>query len=109
MNELLTGLGIDVQSKPIHFSGGKTLHLGGSLNHVASLYRDAIRVSMEEAGTPGLVQSEVYQSPRISRTQLALRATLDVARQVQLRATYGTQLQHVNDTSSLMLLANVSY
>lgn len=109
MNELLTGLGIDVQSKPIYFSGGKRLQWGGSLSHTTSLYRDAIRVSMEELGTPGLVQSEVFASPRINRTQLALQATLDVAKLVQFRATVGTRLQDVNNTSSLMLQAHFRY
>ncbi|AOW12669.1 hypothetical protein LPB72_16715 [Hydrogenophaga crassostreae] len=109
MRELLTGLGIDVQSKPIYLSGGKTLRWGGSLNHVTSLYRDAIRVSMEELGTPGLVQTEEFASPHINRTQLALQATLDVAKQVQLRATYGTQLQNTKDTSNVMLLASFRY
>ena len=109
MNELLTSLGIDVQSKPIYFGGGTKLQLGGSLSHMTSIYRDAITVSMEEVGTPGLVQSEVFQSPRISRTQLALQATMDVAKQVQLRATYGTQLQNINNTSSLLLMATFRY
>ena len=109
MSELLTGLGIDVQSKPMYFGNAKKLQLGGSLNHVTSLYRDAIRVSMEEAGSPGLVQSEVFQSPRINRTQFALQATLDIAKQIQLRATYGTQLQNANDTSSLLLAASFRY
>ncbi len=109
MGELLSGVGIDAQCKPIYLSGGKTLHFGGSLSHTTSLYRDAVRVSMEEAGTPGVVQSEVFQSPRINRTQLALQASLDVAKRVQLSATYGTQLQKVSDTSSVMLMANVRY
>lgn len=109
MSELLTSLGLDVQSKPIYLGGGKKLQLGGSLNHVTSLYRDPIRVSMEETGSPGLVQSEVFQSPRINRTQLALQASLDIARQIQLRATFGTQLQNANDTSTLLLAANFRY
>jgi lysophospholipase L1-like esterase len=109
MGELLSGLGINAQCKPIYLSGGKALHLGGSLSHTTSLYREAVRVSMEEAGTPGVVQSEVFQSPRINRTQLALQASLDVAKRVQLSATYGAQLQKVSDTSSVMLMANVRY
>jgi hypothetical protein len=38
-----------------------------------------------------------------------LQATLDIAKQIQLRATYGTQLQHANDTSSLLLAASFRY
>ena len=109
MNELLSSVGFDVQTSPFYLGGGKKLQLGGSLHHTSSLYRDAITVSMEEAGSPGVVQSEVFQSSRINRTQLALQATLDVAKQIQLRATYGTQLQNVNDTSSLLLLATFRY
>ena len=109
MSELLTGVGVDIQSAPVYLNGRTKLQFGGSLNHLSSLYRDAIRVSMEEAGSLGLVQSEVFQSPKINRTQLSLQASLDLAKQVQLKATYGAQLQDVKSTSSLALLAHFHY
>ncbi len=109
MNELLTGVGVDVQCAPIYLGGRTKLQFGGSLNHISSLYRDAIRVSMEETGSPGLVQSEVFESSAINRTLLNLQASLELAKQVRLQATYGTQLQDVKNTSSLALLANFSY
>jgi hypothetical protein len=34
---------------------------------------------------------------------------MDVAKQIQLRATYGTQLQNINNSSSLLLLATFRY
>ena len=56
---------------------------------------------MEETGSLGLVQSEVFESPKINRTLLSLQASLDLAKQVRLQATYGAQLQDVKNTSSL--------
>lgn len=109
MNELLSGLGLDIQADPIHLAGNKQLRLGGSLYHVQSLHRDSVMVSMQEAGSPGVVQRELFPSAKISRTQLGLQAALDVAKNVRFSATYGTQLQDVKNTSSLLLLANIQY
>ncbi|MCY1552211.1 hypothetical protein D9M68_885930 [compost metagenome] len=109
MNELLSGLGLDIQADPISLAGNKQLRLGGSLYHVQSLHRDSVMVSMQEAGSPGVVQRELFPSAKISRTQLGLQAALDVAKNVRFSATYGTQLQDVKNTSSLLLLANIQY
>ena len=109
MNELLTGLGVDIQSSPVFLNGGAQVQFGGSLNHTSSLYRDAITVSMEESNTAGFVQSEVFESEKINSTLLSLQANVLLNKRVRISATYGTQLQDVKDTSSLAVLAHFSY
>ncbi len=109
MNELLSGVGFDVQSSPVFLNGGAQVQFGGSLNHTSSLYRDAIKVSMEESNTAGFVQSEIFQSEKINATLLSLQANLLLNRQVRLSATYGAKLQDMKDTSSLAVLAHFSY
>ena len=109
VNEWLTGVGVDVQADPIALGGHKQLQFGGSLHHVSSLSRDSVTVSMQESGSPGVVQREIFPLARIERTQLGLHAALNVAKNVQFSATYGTQLQNVKNTSSLMLKAHVRY
>jgi phospholipase/lecithinase/hemolysin len=109
MNELLTGVGVDVQTSPVFLNGGSRLLFGGSLHHTSSLYRDAITVSMEESGTPGVVQSEIFQSPQINTTTLNLQANMILNKQTRFSATYGTELQDVKDTSSLALLAHFNF
>ena len=109
MNELLSGLGVDIQSSPLFLNGGAQLQFGGSLNHRSSLYRDAITVFMEEANTAGFVQSEVIQSEKINSTLLSLQANMLLNKRVRFSATYGAELQDVKDTSSLAILAHFSY
>ncbi|AOW13545.1 hypothetical protein LPB72_11095 [Hydrogenophaga crassostreae] len=109
MNELLSGLGVDIQSSPIFLDRGAKVQFGGSLNHISSLYRDAITVSMEESNTAGFVQSEVFQSEKINATLLSLQANVLLNKQVRISATYGAKLQDVKDTSSLAVLAHFSY
>lgn len=109
VDELLSGLGLDIQSDPIYLGGNRQLQLGGSIHHTASLYRDAIQVSMQETGAPGVVQREVFPTSRISRTQLGLQASLDVARNLRFSASFGARLQDMKSTSSVLLLANFRY
>jgi outer membrane autotransporter protein len=109
VDELLSGLGLDIQSDPIYLGGNRQLQLGGSIHHTASLYRDAIQVSMQETGAPGVVQREVFPTSRISRTQLGLQASLDVARNLRFSAGFGARLQDMKSTSSVLLLANFRY
>jgi hypothetical protein len=109
MNELLSGLGVDIQSSPISLNGGAKVQFGGSLNHTSSLYRDAITVSMEESNTAGFVQTEIFESEDINTTLLSLQANVLLNKKVRLSATYGTELQDVKDTSSLAILAHFSY
>lgn len=109
VNEWLTGVGVDVQADPIALGGQKQLQFGGSLHHVSSLSRDTVTVSMQESGSPGVVQREIFPLAKIERTQLGLQAALSVAKNLQFTATYGTQLQDVKNTSSLMLKAHVRY
>ena len=83
--------------------------IGGSLHHTSSLSRDTVTVSMREAGSPGVVQREVFPLSKVERTQLGLQATMDVARHLQFSATYGAQLQDVRKTQSVVLKANLRF
>lgn len=109
VNEWLSGIGVDLQTDPIALSGQRKLRFGGSLHHAASLSRDTMTVSMREAGSPGVVQREVFPLPKVERTQLGLQATMDVARHLQLSATYGAQLQDVRNTQSVVLKADLRF
>jgi lysophospholipase L1-like esterase len=109
VNEWLTGVGVDVQSDAMPLGANKSLQFGASLNHTASLSRDAVTVSMQEAGSPGVVQRELFPLAKVERTQLGLQAALNLAKNLQVTATYGTQLQDTRNTSSLMLKANIRY
>jgi hypothetical protein len=55
------------------------------------------------------VQREVFPTSRISRTQLGLQASLDVARNLRFSASFGARLQDMKSTSSVLLLANFRY
>jgi hypothetical protein len=102
-------VGVDVQSDPLALGGNKKLHFGASLNHAASLSRDTVTVAMQEAGSPGVVQREIFPLGKVERTELGLQAALSVAKNLQFTATYGTQLQDTRNTSSLVLKANIRY
>lgn len=109
VNEWLSGIGVDLQTDPISLSGQRKLRFGGSLHHVSSLSRDTVTVSMREAGSPGVVQREIFPLSKVERTQLGLQATMDVARHLQFSATYGAQLQDVRNTQSVVLKANLRF
>lgn len=108
VNEWLTGLGFDLQSKPLYL-GGNRVSFGASVRHTYSLRRDATRVAISEAGLPGVVQRDSFANPTINRTQVNLQANMDLGKRVQLSATYGTTLQDAKRQGSAVLSANVAY
>lgn len=109
VNEWLSGVGVDLQTDPLALGGQRKLRFGGSLHHVTSLSRDSVAVSMQESGNSAQVQREVFQLPKVNRTQLGLQAALDMARNLQLSATYGAQLQDVRNTQSVVLKADLRF
>ena len=109
VNEWLSGIGVDLQTDPISLGGQRKLRFGGSLHHVSSLSRDTMTVSMREAGSPGVVQREVFPLPKVERTHLGLQASMEVARRLQLSATYGAQLQDVRNSQSVVLKADLRF
>ncbi|QCB44824.1 GDSL-type esterase/lipase family protein [Hydrogenophaga sp. PAMC20947] len=106
-NELLAGIGLDVGFAPIQFSGGRKLQLGGGINHLQSLHRDSITVGMTEAG--GTQSTEIIQRAKISRTQLALNAKMDVSKRITFRAGYSFELEQPQSTQNVQLQANLSF
>ena len=106
-SELLAGIGLDVDFAPIQFSGGRKLQFGGGINHVQSLQRDAITIGMIEAG--GARSTEIIQRSKVSRTQLALNAKMDVSKRVTFRAGYSVELERPAATQSVQLQANMSF
>lgn len=108
-NEWLSGIGFDWQMAPIHLGHGKKLSFGGSLNHLQSLRRDAVVVSMQEARTPGFTQRETVEREKISRTQLGFNAGMELSKNVNLNAAYATDLSKVKATQNFSLLANLRY
>ena len=106
-SEQLASIGLDVDFAPFLFSGGKKVQLGGGINHLQSLHRDSIKVGMIEAG--GAQSSEIIQRGKVSRTQLALNAKMDVTKKITFTAGYTVELEQPRATQNVQLRANLQF
>lgn len=107
--DVFSGIGFDVQAAPIELSGASKLYLGGGINHVQSANRDMLTVGMREAIAPSVNVSETIPRERIRRTQLALNAQLELAKNIRMGAAYAVDLQKPGETQSIRLTAGLQF
>ena len=108
-NDLLSGIGFDVQFLPLSLGHGRAISFSGGISHTESLRRSSVSVAMTEARQPGLTQREDIQRARLRSTILGLNASMDVARNLNFTASYATDLQRAKESQRVNLLANFQF
>lgn len=108
-SDVLSGIGFDFQFAPLAVGNGSKLTFGGSLSHSESLYRSKVKLAMTEANQPGFTQRESLTRERLRNTMLGLQASLTLNAQVNLTASYATDLQKLKDSQTVRLQANISF
>lgn len=81
-------IGLDLRHEAIRLGNGRHLWLSGGATYRTSLYRDDVSVSMTEAATPGISQTETIERDRIERFDLSLDAIVGLDEDLNLRAAY---------------------
>ena len=107
--DLLSGIGFDLQMLPVDLGYGRVLSLSGSISHTESLRRGSVAVPVSEASRSGLVQREEIERAKLRSTILGFNASLDLSRQLNLSASYATDLQKSKSTQKVSLLANIRF
>lgn len=108
-NELVSGLGVDLQFQPVSLGNGRQLQFGGSLMHRESLNRTPYTVSMREASQPLVTQREFIERKAIKQTYLGLNANMGLTRHLHLNAAYAVDLQQREETQAVQLKAVLSF
>lgn len=108
-NELVSGLGVDLQFQPVSLGNGRQLQFGGSLMHRESLNRTPYTVSMREASQPLVTQRELIERKAIKQTYLGLNANVGLTRHLHLNAAYAVDLQQREETQAVQLKAVLSF
>lgn len=108
-NELVSGLGVDLQFQPVSLGKGRQLQFGGSLMHRESLNRTPYTVSMREASQPLVTQREFIERKAIKQTYLGLNANVGLTRHLHLNAAYAVDLQQREETQAVQLKAVLSF
>lgn len=107
--DLLSGIGFDVQMLPVDLGFGRVLNLSGSVSHTESLRRGSVAVAVSEAARAGLVQRENIERDKLRSTILGFNASLDLNRQLNLSASYATDLQKAKSSQKVSLMANLRF
>lgn len=108
-NELVSGVGVDLQFQPVSLGNGRQLQFGGSLMHRESLNRTPYTVSMREASQPLVTQREFIERKGIKQTYLGLNANVGLTRHLHLNAAYAVDLQQREETQAVQLKAVLSF
>lgn len=107
--DFLTGIGFDVQADPIELSGATRLYLGGGINHLQSAGSNLLTVGMREAIAPNVNIIETIPRERLRRTQLALNAQLELAKNFRMGAAYAVDLQKPGESQSIRVTAGLQF
>lgn len=111
-SEWLSGFGLDLRSDPIDLGKRRSMTLGAGINHLVSLHRDAMGVSMQETGgfgAYGAVQREMFTRPKINRTQIGFNAALSLAPNLNVQAFYATDTGDLKQGQRVSLQANMKF
>lgn len=111
-SEWLSGVGLDLRSDPIDLGKRRSLTLGAGISHLVSLKRDAMGVAMQETGgfgAFGAVQREVFNRPKINRTQFGLNAAVSLAPNFNVQAFYATDAGDLKQGQRVSLQANMKF
>lgn len=107
--DLLSGIGFDVQMMPLDLGHGRVLSLSGGISHTESLRRGSVAVAVSEASQAGLIQREEIERDKLRRTILGFNASLDLTNQLNLSASYATDLQKAKSSQKVSLMANIRF
>jgi hypothetical protein len=99
---------LDFELGKVPLSGGNSLVMGGGINHLRALQRDALRLQSSEA-INGIVSTEVFERGFEPRTQLSLNADLVLKQQYQFGLTYRVEPEQRNTSQALELKAKIPF
>ena len=108
VTDTYNGIGLDFELSQLPLSGGHRLALGGGINHLRALQRDALRLQSSEA-INGIVSTEVFERGFEPRTQISLNADLVLKQQYQFGLTYRVEPEHRSASQALELKAKIPF
>jgi lysophospholipase L1-like esterase len=108
ITDTYSGIGMDFALGKVSLSGGNSLVMGGGINHVRALQRDALRLQSSEA-INGIVSTEVFERGFEPRTQLSLNADLVLKQQYQFGLTYRVEPEQRSNSQALELKAKIPF
>jgi hypothetical protein len=108
VTDTYSGIGLDFDLGKMPLRGGHSLVVGGGINHLRALQRDALRLQSSEA-INGIVSTEVFDRSFEPRTQLALNADLVLKQQYQLGLTYRVEPEQRRTSQALELKAKIPF
>jgi len=108
VTDTYSGIGLDFELGKVPLSGGNSLVMGGGINHLRALQRDALRLQSSEA-INGIVSTEVFERGFEPRTQLSLNADLVLKQQYQLGLTYRVEPEQRSNSQALELKAKIPF
>lgn len=108
VTDTYSGIGMDIELGKISLSGGNSLVMGGGINHLRALQRDALRLQSSEA-INGILSTEVFDRGFEPRTQLSLNASLVHKQQYQFGLTYRLEPDQRSTSQALELKAKIPF
>jgi hypothetical protein len=108
VSDTYSGIGLDFEVSKMPLRGGHSLVMGGGINHLRALQRDALRLQSSEA-INGIVSTEVFERGFEPRTQLSLNADLVLKQQYQLGLTYRVEPEQRRTSQALELKAKIPF
>lgn len=103
-----TGIGMDFELGKVPLRGGHSFVMGGGINHLRPLQREALRLKSSEA-VNGIVSTEVIERDSEPRTQLSLSADLLLKKQLQFGLTYRVEPEQHSTSQALDLKAKIPF
>ena len=108
VSDTYSGIGLDFEVSKMPLRGGHSLVMGGGINHLRALQRDALRLQSSEA-INGIVSTEVFERGFEPRTQLSLNADLVLKQQYQFGLTYRVEPEQRRTSQALELKAKIPF
>ena len=108
VTDTYSGIGMDFELGKVSLSGGNRLTMGGGINHLRALHRDALRLQSSEA-INGIVSTEVFERGFEPRTQLSLNADLVLKQLYQFGLTYRVEPEQRSTSQALELKAKIPF
>lgn len=108
VTDTYSGIGMDFELGKVPLPGGHSFVMGGGINHLRALQRDALRLQSSEA-INGIVSTEVIERGFDPRTQLSLNAGLTLKKQYQFGLTYRVEPEERSSSQALELTAKIPF
>jgi lysophospholipase L1-like esterase len=108
VSDTYSGIGLDFELSQLPLRGGHRLVMGGGINHLRALQRDALRLQSSEA-INGILSTEVIERGFEPRTQLSLNADLVLKQEYQFGLTYRVEPEQRSSSQALELKAKIPF